>query len=87
MVGAALICVGMVVVVFAFVMAIVLVSDMAALSSGFGSRVSSNESGEVPSHLTQKCKTRVNHKATTAGELFSRFLYQSSASKSDLQWR
>ena len=45
----------------------------------------SNVSGAALSHFTQKCETRVGHKVTTAGEFFSIFSYQSSASKSDLQ--
>jgi hypothetical protein len=48
--------------------------------------ISSNVSRAVPSHFTQKCKMRVGHEAMAAGELFSRFSYQSSASESDLQW-
>src|SRR6267154_6864810 len=39
----------------------------------------SSISGEAQSHFTQKCKMRVAQEATTAGKLFSRFSYQSSA--------
>jgi hypothetical protein len=45
----------------------------------------SSISGEARSHFTRKCKTKVDQEATTAGELLSRFSYQSSASESDLQ--
>ena len=91
--AAVLVGVGMVVVVvvvvFTFVMAVgVLHAVGVAVSSfvvvtGFG--ILSNVLGEAPSHFTRKCKTRVGHEATTAGELLSRFLYHSSASEFDLQ--
>jgi hypothetical protein len=59
----------------------------ATTSAGFVSVVSSNTLGEAPSHFTRKCRTRVDQEATTSGELFSRFSYQSSASESALQLR
>ena len=80
-----------VMVVFAFVVVVVDVSYVivVAVSSSVvvtGSQILTNVSEVVPSHFTQKCNTRVGHKVTTAGELFSIFLYQSSTSKSNLQW-
>ena len=53
--------------------------------TGFGFWISSNVSRAARSHFTRKCKTSVDHEATTVGELHSRSSYQSSASKSDLQ--
>jgi len=47
--------------------------------------ISSSIFGEAWSHFTWKCKTRVDQEVTAAGVFFSRFSYQSSASKSDLQ--
>ena len=84
---------GMVVVVVIAVFAFVVVVDVSyvivvAVSSSVvvtGSRTLSNVSGAAPSHFTQKCKMRVGHEVTTAGEFFSIFSYQSSASESDLQ--
>ena len=53
--------------------------------TGFVFEVSSNKFGEAQSHFTQKCKVRVDQEVTAAGAFFLRFLYHSSASKSDLQ--
>ena len=47
--------------------------------------ISSSILGEAWSHFTRKCKARVDQEVTAAGEFFSRFSYQSSASESDLQ--
>jgi len=44
--------------------------------------ISSSMFGEARSHFTRKCRTRVDQEVTAAGEFFSRFSYQSSASKS-----
>jgi hypothetical protein len=70
------------VVVVAFAMAF----DVAASSGAeVTESVSSNESGEALSYFTRKCKTRVDQAVTAAGVFVSRFSYQFSASKSDLQ--
>jgi hypothetical protein len=47
--------------------------------------ISSSILGEARSHFTRKCKARVDQEVMAAGEFFSRFSYQSSASESDLQ--
>jgi len=65
---------------------IVVAASSCVVGTGVVFGISSNVFGEAPSHFTRKCKTRIGHEATTAGEFFSRFSYQSSASKSDLQW-
>ena len=63
---------------------ITLLSASVAASSGsiMADSFLSSESGEACSHLTQKCSTRVDHKAVTEGKRFS---YQSSATELDWQ--
>jgi len=64
----------------------VVAASSCLVATGVVFGILSNVFGEAPSHFTQKCKTRVSHKATTAGEFFFlRFSYQFSASKSNLQ--
>jgi hypothetical protein len=89
-VGAGMVVV-VVIAVFAFVVVVVNVSYaiIVAVSSSVvvtGFQISRNVFGVVPNHFTRKHETRVGHKVTTAGEFLSIFLYQSSASKSNLQW-
>lgn len=85
MVGAGMVIV-VVIAVFAFVMVVVVVLVAIGVAvSGFFETGSSSELGEAPSHFTRKCKTKVVHEVTAAGVFFSRFSYQFSASKSDLQ--
>jgi len=55
--------------------------------TGFAFDISSNKSVEAPSHLTQKCLRRVDHKIMTDGEFCSKFSYHSSALKPDRQCR
>ena len=82
-VGAGIVVVVVVVVVVSRETVVAASSCLVAAGIVFG--ISSSIFGEAPSHFTPKCKTRVGHEATTAGEFVSRFSYHSSAAKSDLQ--
>jgi len=64
---------------------IVVAAPDCIIMTSFVFQISSSIFWEAPSHLTQKCKTSVDHEVTTAGVLFSRFSYQSLASKSEQQ--
>ena len=74
-----------VVVVVVVSRVIVVAASGSVVVTSFVFGISSNIIGEAPSHFTQKWRTRVDQEATTSGEFFSRFSYQSSASESDLQ--
>ena len=74
---------GMVVVVVVVVYVscvIVVAAPHCVVVTGFVFRISSSIFGEVPSHLTLKCKINVGHEAMTVGKLHSRSSYQSLAS-------
>jgi hypothetical protein len=78
--------VGMVVVVFVS-REVIVAAPNCVIVTGFPSGILSNESEEAPSHLTQKCLRRVDHEVMTDGEFCLKFLYHSSASKPDRQFR
>jgi hypothetical protein len=75
--------IAVVVVVVSRVIVVAASGSVVVTSFVFG--ISSNIFGEAPSHFTRKWRRRVDQEATTSGEFFSRFSYQSSASESDLQ--